>query len=299
MRKSIAAAVVVATTLLAGCGKGTPKADLSNEQDTLAYAFGVTRGDNLKEYLVKSLDMDTTYMDEFIKGLCEGMNADDDKKKEAYLIGMNMGMQVKNELVKGLNYELFGEDTTRSVSINNMLAGLVSGTIKKDQILKPEEARETFNRLLQKTKKDQLATNYAEWKKENEDFLAQVAQRDSVRKLADGLYYEVIEEGTGEVPVDTDRVKVHYEGQLIDGTQVESSYQRDAPLTFRINEVIPGWTEALVHMPVGSKWRLYVGQDQAYGEREVDNAIKPFSTLVFTLELLGIENTTPQEPTAE
>ena len=171
MRKSFAAAAVALTALLAGCGKGTPKADLNNEQDTLAYAFGMTRGDNLKEYLVRSLDMDTTYMDEFIKGLSQGMNADDDKKKEAYLIGMNMGMQVKNELVKGLNYELFGDDTTRSVSINNMLAGLVSGATKKDQKLTSEEAGETFNRLLQKIKKAELANNYAGWKKENEDFL--------------------------------------------------------------------------------------------------------------------------------
>lgn len=294
MRKSFAAAAVALTALLAGCGKGTPKADLNNEQDTLAYAFGMTRGDNLKEYLVRSLDMDTTYMDEFIKGLSQGMNADDDKKKEAYLIGMNMGMQVKNELVKGLNYELFGDDTTRSVSINNMLAGLVSGATKKDQKLTSEEAGETFNRLLQKIKKAELANNYAGWKKENEDFLAQVAQGDSIKKLADGLYYEVIEEGTGEVPVDTDRVQVHYEGRLIDGTEVENSYKRDAPLTFRVNEVIPGWTEALVHMPVGSKWKLYVGQQHAYGEREVDENIKPFSTLVFTLELLGIENTSNQ-----
>ena len=296
MRKSIAAAAVALTALLAGCGKGTPKADLSNEQDTLAYAFGVTRGDNLKEYLVRNLDMDTTYMDEFIKGLSQGMNADDDKKKEAYLIGMNMGMQVKNELVKGLNYELFGDDTTRTVSINNMLAGLVSGTMKKDQILSSQEAHDTFNRLLQKIKKDEMANNYAEWKKENEDFLAGVATRDSVKKLADGLYYEVIEEGTGVVPVDTDRVVVNYMGQLIDSTEVDNSYKRNAPLTFRVNEVSPGWTEALVHMPVGSKWRLYVGQQYAYGEREVDDAIKPFSTLVFTLELLGIEGVTNQEP---
>ena len=296
MRKSIAAAAVALTALLAGCGKATPKADLSNEQDTLAYAFGVTRGDNLKEYLVRNLDMDTTYMDEFIKGLSQGMNADDDKKKEAYLIGMNMGMQVKNELVKGLNYELFGDDTTRTVSINNMLAGLVSGTMKKDQILSSQEAHDTFNRLLQKIKKDEMANNYAEWKKENEDFLAGVATRDSVKKLADGLYYEVIEEGTGVVPVDTDRVVVNYMGQLIDSTEVDNSYKRNAPLTFRVNEVIPGWTEALVHMPVGSKWRLYVGQQYAYGEREVDDAIKPFSTLVFTLELLGIEGVTNQEP---
>ena len=175
-----------------------------------------------------------------------------------------------------------------------MLAGLVSGATKKDQKLTSEEAGETFNRLLQKIKKAELANNYAGWKKENEDFLAQVAQGDSIKKLADGLYYEVIEEGTGEVPVDTDRVQVHYEGQLIDGTEVENSYKRDAPLTFRVNEVIPGWTEALVHMPVGSKWKLYVGQQHAYGEREVDENIKPFSTLVFTLELLGIENTSNQ-----
>lgn len=297
MRKFTAAVAVAATTLLAGCGKGIPQADLRNEQDTLAYAFGVSRGEDMKEYLAKDLGMDTTYMDEFIKGLCDGVNADEDKKKEAYLIGMNIGMQVKNELVKGLNYELFGEDTTRTVSIDNVLAGLVIGTTQKDRILKSEEAGEAFNRLFRKVKKQQLAANFAEWKKENENYLAQVSQGDSIRKLADGLYYEVIEEGTGEVPADTARVSVHYEARMIDGTEVDNSYKRGTPLTFRVNEVIPGWTQALTHMPVGSKWKLYVGQQHAYGEREVDEVVKPFSTMVFTLELLGIENTTNQETT--
>ena len=101
--------------------------------------------------------------------------------------------------------------------------------------------------------------------------------------------YEVIEEGKGEIPADTIRVKVNYEGRLINDTIFDSSLQRNEPMTFRCNQVIPGWTEALTHMPVGSKWKVYIPQDQAYGSREAGGKIKPFSTLVFEIELLSIE----------
>ncbi len=289
MRKAFLASVAFVATLLASCDKGTPKADLKNERDTLSYAFGVTRGEQLQDFLVEHLSMDTTYMDEFIKGLNEGVNADDDKKKEAYLIGVNIGMQVKTELVKGLNYDLFGKDSTQTVSVNNLLAGLVSGVTRRDMIFTPQQATEIFNRLYAKHKIEQRERDYADWKKENENFLIQTAQKSGVKKLGEGVYYEVIAEGTGEVPMDTNRVTVYYEGSLIDGTPIDNCSHRNIPITFKANEVIPGWTEALVHMPVGSKWKLYIDQKKAYGNRSVDGTIKPFSTLVFSLELLGIE----------
>ena len=98
----------------------------------------------------------------------------------------------------------------------------------------------------------------------------------------------MLTEGTGEKPQVTDKVEVNYEGRLIDGTVFDSSYQRNKPSTFRANQVIKGWTEALTMMPVGSKWELYIPQELAYGDREQGRQIKPYSALIFTVELLGI-----------
>ena len=107
-------------------------------------------------------------------------------------------------------------------------------------------------------------------------------------KTESGLLYKVITLGKGKVPAKTDRVKVNYRGTLIDGTELDSSYKRNEPAVFRANQVIPGWTEALTMMPVGSHWMLYIPQDLAYGERN-QGTIKPFSTLIFDVEVLGIE----------
>ena len=110
-----------------------------------------------------------------------------------------------------------------------------------------------------------------------------------MQKTASGLLYKVIKEGKGEKPVENDKVTVSYKGTLIDGTEFDSSYKRNEPSTFRANQVIKGWTEALTMMPVGSKWELYIPQELAYGARESGGQIKPFSTLIFEVELVGIE----------
>ena len=127
----------------------------------------------------------------------------------------------------------------------------------------------------------------------NEDhkkFLEENKKRPGVVTLPSGLQYEVINEGnTGTYAKATDQVQCHYEGTLIDGTEFDSSYKRNEPATFRANQVIKGWTEALTMMPVGSKWELYIPYDLAYGSRETGSQIKPFSTLIFEVELLGIE----------
>lgn len=137
-------------------------------------------------------------------------------------------------------------------------------------------------------KNKQLEKTYGDNKKAGEEYLAKIAKAEGVKKLANGVYYKVITEGKGEVPADTSRVKVNYEGKLIDGTVFDSSYERKEPTSFRCNQVIPGWTEALTHMPVGSTWEVYIPQEQAYGGREAGK-IKPFSALTFKIELLGIE----------
>jgi FKBP-type peptidyl-prolyl cis-trans isomerase FklB len=118
--------------------------------------------------------------------------------------------------------------------------------------------------------------------------MSENGSREGVVTLPSGLQYEILTEGKGAIPTDTDRVKVHYHGTLIDGTVFDSSVERGEPATFGVTQVIAGWTEALQLMPVGSKWKLYIPYDLAYGSSD-RGSIKPFSNLIFEVELIGIE----------
>lgn len=288
MKKISILAAVVLAAIMVSCGNGTPKANLQNDVDTLSYAIGMAQTQGLKEYLVQREGVDTAYINEFIKGLNEGANASDDKKKTAYYAGLRIGQQISQQMIKGINYEIFGEDSTQTISLKNFMAGFVAGTIGKGGLMSVEEAGQTAQAKMQIVKAEQMEKQYGENKKACEEFMAKIAQKAGIQKLANGVYYEVITEGTGDIPADTSRVKVNYEGKLINDTIFDSSYQRGEPTTFRCNQVIPGWTEALTHMPVGSTWMVYIPQDQAYAEREAGK-IKPFSCLIFKIELIGIE----------
>lgn len=133
--------------------------------------------------------------------------------------------------------------------------------------------------------KQELANKNLE---EGKAFLATNGQKEGVVSLPSGLQYEVIKEGAGAKPGPTDKVTCHYHGTLINGTVFDSSVQRGQPASFPLNMVIKGWTEALQLMPLGSKWRLYLPADLAYGDRHVSAEIGPNSTLIFDVELLGI-----------
>ena len=282
----IAAAGLVA--LISSCSSSTPKANMKTDVDSLSYSIGMAQTQGLKPYLVNRLGVDTTYMSEFIKGLNEGANAGDDKKKTAYYAGLQIGQQVSQQMIKGINYEVFGQDSTQTISLQNFMAGFIAGVLEKDGKMTLEQAQEIAQAKMKEVKAKSLEKTYGENKKAGEKFMAEIAKKPGVKKLADGVYYEVIKEGNGPIPADTNRVEVHYEGKLLNDTVFDSSYKRNSPTTFRCNQVIPGWTEALTHMPVGSTWMVYIPQEQAYAEREA-GLIKPFSALKFKIELLGIK----------
>ena len=288
MKKISIIAAVVLAAIMTSCGNGTPKADLKTDVDTLSYAFGMSQTQGLKEYLVQREGVDTTYINEFVKGLNEGANAGDDKKKTAYYAGLRIGQMISQQWVKGINYEVFGEDSTQTISLKNLLAGFVAGTLGKGGLMSVEEATETREIKMQSIKAEQMEKMYGENKKACQEFMKKIAKKDGVKSLGDGIYYEVLTEGTGEIPADTSRVKVNYEGKLINDSIFDSSYQRGEPTTFRCNQVIPGWKTALTHMPVGSTWMVYIPQEQAYASGEAGK-IKPFSCLIFKIELVGIE----------
>ena len=262
-----AATAAIMAAVFTSCGNGTPSANLKDER----------------------MGVDTAYIDEFIKGLNEGATIGDDKAKAAYIAGVQIGQQVGSQMVQGLNYEIFGNDSTQQISSKNLIAGFVAGVTGKKQLMNLNQARMLAEEKMHTVKAAAMEKQFGDYKKQNEKFLADNAKKPGVVTLPSGLQYKVITEGTGATPADTSLVKVNYEGKTIDGKVFDSSFKRNAPVEMRANQVIKGWTEALTHMKAGSKYEVYIPQQLAYGERAQGEQIKPFSTLVFTIELLEVK----------
>ena len=283
----IVAAMAITAAGFTACGNQTPKASLKTDVDTMSYAIGMAQTQGLKDYLVNQLGVDTAYIGEFIKGLNEGANAGDSKKKAAYYAGIQIGQQISNQIMKGINREVFGDDSTKTISLKNFMAGFISGTTGKNGLMTMDSAQVIGQRLIQSIKAKELVKTYGPNKEAGEKFLAANAKKDGVKTLPSGVQYKVIKEGTGAIPSDTSLVKCHYEGRLLNDTIFDSSYKRGEPITLRCNQVIKGWTEVMTHMPAGSIWEVYIPQELAYGEREQGD-IKPFSALIFKIELIEV-----------
>lgn len=284
---SILAAVAIATGL-ASCTAQAPKATLKTDVDSLSYAIGISQTNGLKDYLSQRMEMDTAYIADFLKGVNDAANKTS-KKDQAYLLGLQIGSQMAGpQAIKGMNHQLFADDSTMTVNKSDILAGVFAGVLNKDMKITPEEAQALIQKMMESIKGKAAEKKYADNKAAGEKFLAENKTKEGVKTTASGLQYKVITEGKGEIPNDTCKVKVNYRGKLIDGTEFESTYTRNEPFVTNVGGVIKGWTEALKMMPVGSKWELYIPQELAYGSRDMGQ-IKPFSALVFEIELLGIE----------
>ena len=289
MKKFIFGALVacVAATFVA-CGNSTPKADLKTEVDTMSYAIGMAQSQGLKDYMVQRMGVDTAYIDDFIKGINDGANAGDDKKKTAYYAGLQIGQQIANQMIKGVNLEVFGNDSTKSISLKNFMSGFISGTTGNKGLMTMEQASQVAQTKMMAIKAKNMEKQYGANKVAGEKFLAANKTKAGVKTLPSGVQYKVIKEGNGAIPKDTSMVKVNYEGKTIDGKVFDSSFKRGTPVDLRANQVIKGWTEALVHMPAGSVWEVYIPQELAYGDRE-QGQIKPFSVLIFKIELISVK----------
>jgi len=183
------------------------------------------------------------------------------------------------------------------IDIDVFIKALKDAMSGRELLMKDQEARSVVMAWrMQMMKRQRSAGKEAATKnkKEGAAFLAKNKQNKDVVALESGLQYKVIKTGDGPKPKATDRVKVNYRGTLIDGTEFDSSYKRNKPAVFAANRVIRGWTEALQLMPVGSKWQLFVPSDLAYGDQGAGPNIKPGSTLIFEVELLGIEPPKPK-----
>ena len=278
--------------LVVGATFSSVQAQSAARIDSLSYSMGMAQTQGLKDYLAKQLKIDVNYMDDFVKGLKEGV-AESSQAKAAYYAGTQIGQQILRQMMPGLNKELFGAESTKSISLDQFMAGFISGVTGKDGKMTVDSANQVARRLMEQVKNDALMEQYGDNKKAGEDFIAAQAKlakkkKSGITVLPSGLIYKVLVKGNGPVAKETDKVKVKYEGRLIDGTVFDSTEKHGGePATFSPSQVIKGWTEALTLMPVGSKWQLYIPQELAYGNRDAGQ-IKPFSALIFDVEVLEI-----------
>ena len=287
MKKIVLFAAIAAATGLASCTAQAPKANLKSEIDSLSYMMGVTNTQGLMDFAAQRMGVDSASTADFIKGIEAGIHMNTNKDK-AYQAGIQIGQQISGDMFEGMNHQLFGGDSAQSLSKDNFLAGFIAA-VKNGAVVTVDDARTFVETHTEAIKAKALEAKYGENKAAGIKFLEENKAKEGVVTTESGLQYKVIKAGKGEIPSKTSTVKVNYKGTLIDGTEFDSSYKRNAPASFRADQVIAGWTEALTMMPVGSKWELYIPQELAYGARETGGQIKPFSTLIFEVELLEIE----------
>lgn len=287
MKKLIFAAVAIAAIMFTSCDNTSVKADLNDSVDSLTNFLGIAQSDGLKNYMKMQLQVDSLYNNDFIKGMIEGATAKEDHQQEAYMKGLTVGKQVK-DMAENLSSEVYADDSTKKVNVKNLLAGIIAG-LNGQTDMTPDSAYGEFEKLLKPLQKAALERKYADYKAENEKFLTDNKKKEGVKELTPGgVQYKVLKEGTGALPTDTSTVKCLYEGRLIDGTVFDSNTEEGRD-PFEVNlampRVIQGWVEALKLMPAGSKWEVYIPQELGYGQQDMGQ-IKPFSTLIFTIEVL-------------
>lgn len=289
MRKfSVVICAVALMVTVSSCGSSVAKPVkpvFNNKIDSLSYALGMARTNGFIEYLAGQMQVDTAYMDQFVKGFIEGSSLkSNDAAKKAYSAGVEIGISELGHIIGQYNESLFGEGE-ELLNADNYMNAFISGAKNDFAIMNRMQAEAMANTLANEVIAEINEQKYGDFRKAGEKFLEDKAKEDGVIRLASGVLYKVISQGKGKLPVSTDKVKVKYIGTLYDGTEFDRS---EEGVEFPVTGVIKGWQEILQMMPVGSHWEVYIPYDQAYGDEARGNVIKPFSALVFDVELLSI-----------
>lgn len=260
--------------ITAKCPKKAKSVVLKNLNDSLNYAFGLLNGSEIKQYVLSN---DSTGEDtkDFIAAVNKALKTAVNNPQI-----INMGEQIGKSIKEQEPEGLVGEPSLVT-DFELIKQGFINGLLGYKEQMNSEEAGIYIQMTMDNLK-------YGNTKAQGEAFLVENAQKPGVITTESGLQYEVLKMGRGKKPAATDRVKVHYHGTLIDGTVFDSSVDRGEPISFALNQVIAGWTEGVQLMPVGSKFRFYIPQELGYGNRAA-GSIPPYSTLIFEVELLGIE----------
>ena len=261
-------------TVKGKCPHKVKTVELKNFTDSINYAFGMLNGDQMRMYLLAN-DTDGIAQKDFIENINKAMKVSA-RNPQLVMMGKQIGSAIREQEPTGL---LGMENVATNFEL--IKQGFVNGMYDYDTQFDSRTAGEYIENTMTQIK-------YGEAIAAGKKFLEENKLKEGVVTTESGLQYEVIKMGKGAKPTATDKVKVHYHGTLTDGTVFDSSVDRGEPITFALNQVIPGWTEGVQLMPVGSKFRFYVPQELGYGARQA-GSIPPYSTLIFEVELLGIE----------
>lgn len=261
-------------TVKGKCPHKVKTVELKNFTDSINYAFGMLNGDQMRMYLLAN-DTNGIAQRDFIENINKAMKVSA-RNPQLVMMGKQIGSAIREQEPTGL---LGMENVATNFEL--IKQGFVNGMYDYDTQFDSRTAGEYIENTMTQIK-------YGEAIAAGKKFLEENKLKEGVVTTESGLQYEVIKMGKGAKPTATDKVKVHYHGTLTDGTVFDSSVERGEPITFALNQVIPGWTEGVQLMPVGSKFRFYVPQELGYGARQA-GSIPPYSTLIFEVELLGIE----------
>lgn len=286
MKKIISSLAVISAMLLATSCTNNANVKVVTSADSLAYAAGVINTEGLIDHVTNRLNIDSAYIPELLDGIKEAF-ASDSPAEEAKSLGRQLGSQIKNQILPYMNETIYpgGGD---SLNTDIFLNAFISTLEEKETLMDVPTATAYFRTESEKIRNENMKSKYSENKEKGEAFLEANKAVAGVQVTESGLQYKVEKMGKGKKPSATDKVKVHYHGTLIDGTVFDSSVDRGEPIVFGLNQVIPGWTEGVQLMPVGSKFEFYIPYELAYGDMD-RGLIKPYSALVFEVELLGIE----------
>ena len=272
---------------------------LTDSSDSVSYTAGMSSTVGLVSFLLQQ-KVDTAYMADFVKGFNETVSKNlDNPQEKAYMMGVTIAQQLVERMMPGIVKELDG--TSDSLKASVFYKGFADALLQDTTFFKVDDAENVFRTKMEANKAAKDEKLYGANRDAGRKFLAENATKEGVMTLPSGLQYKVLVKGEGEIPQKSEKVFVNYEGRLIDGKVFDASAKHgDKPVELRADQVIKGWTEALTMMPVGSKWQLFIPYELAYGERDMGE-IKPFSALVFDVELVGIDKPVPEtpEPTEE
>ncbi len=280
-RLNLLATVMVAAVLASCGGAGTGKVTMNDVKDSISYAIGMGRAVRVyKEQLPYDI-VDSVTIKQFVKGFMEAASNPDDNSKLAYALGLEIGFQEMNQVFPGMSQNLFGNGET--FNKNNYVSGFRDGMLDNWKVMSFEDADDTANRLYELLMQQQMDKS----KEENQAYLEKKAREENVVKTPSGLLYQVIKLGDGgPKPTATSDVEVRYRGEFIDGTVFDEA---TTPITLNLGGVIKGWTEGIQLMSVGDKYRFFIPYDLGYGENGYGSDIKPYSTLVFEVELVSFK----------
>ncbi len=272
MKKIVFMIGLIAAVAMTSCGGGKNMRNVSikTSEDSLAFAVSLAKSEMLSDIIYRQLGVDSAYIDEFVRGVCDAFPMSDDKKSDAYAKGLSIGSQAANVYINA-NEEVYPGDTVNKLDREMFLAGLIAGVYNDGKIMTTEAAIEYSDRVI--------------YRQASEDFMAENKKQPGVVTLPSGLQYKMEVEGTGPIATASDTASVIYKGTLPNGRTFDSS--RGKEVAFPVAGVVPGFSEALQILPEGSKCKIYIPWNLAYGKSGT-RGIPPYSALIFDIEVMRV-----------